>query len=327
MTEDRGQGLTLAAIGAFTVGGVALLVGAVVLFGRFNLFSTTLRAAIVFQDTISGLSIGAPVTFRGVRVGAVEGITVQFDSQTRMAVIPVTIVLDPAHVVLTGGGGKTAADLSQLIASGLRAELDTQSFVTGSSAIGLDFDPAYPAVLHPGITTLPEIPARPSVIQLVTNQLTQLPLRELAENGNATLKSLRALSDKLDQSLPPLIDRLTAISGGLAGVVAAAGHTLTELQARIDATLGDIDRVARTGDAQLAQRGAELHAVLTSSDRTIAAAREVLANLKSLTSDRGAERVNIDAALQDLATTAASLRGLANDVEHNPQLLLTGRRP
>jgi len=37
--------------------------------------------------------------------------------------------------------------------------------------------------------------------------------------------------------------------------------------------------------------------------------------------------VNLEAALRDLAASAASLRGFSNDVEHNPQLLLTGRRP
>jgi paraquat-inducible protein B len=56
-------------------------------------------------------------------------------------------------------------------------------------------------------------------------------------------------------------------------------------------------------------------------------ARETLNDLRSLTSSRGETRANLDATLRDLAAAAASLRGFANDVEHNPQLLLTGRRP
>ena len=55
--------------------------------------------------------------------------------------------------------------------------------------------------------------------------------------------------------------------------------------------------------------------------------RELLGNLKGLTSDRGAARTNIEATLRDLAAAAASLRGFANDVEHDPRLLLTGRKP
>ncbi len=52
-----------------------------------------------------------------------------------------------------------------------------------------------------------------------------------------------------------------------------------------------------------------------------------MADLQTLTAARAPARVNIESALRDFATAAASLRGLANDVEHSPQLLLTGRRP
>ena len=68
------------AIGAFVFGGLVLAFGAVILFGNFRLFSPTTKAAVVFQGSISGLSVGAPVTFRGVRVGAVEGIVLDVES-------------------------------------------------------------------------------------------------------------------------------------------------------------------------------------------------------------------------------------------------------
>ena len=54
---------------------------------------------------------------------------------------------------------------------------------------------------------------------------------------------------------------------------------------------------------------------------------DLLGDVRSMTSDRAAARANIESTLRDLAAAAASLRGFANDVEHNPQLLLTGRKP
>jgi paraquat-inducible protein B len=210
--------------------------------------------------------------------------------------------------VLTGGKGTEAVDLVNLSARGLRAELNIQSFVTGQSEIDLDFDSASPSVMHPGVTRLPEIPTRQSTIQKMQEQLSRLPLRELTDNANATLRSLRTLSKKLDNALPPLIDNLRATSDRSAVAIAAAGQAVTEIQGRLDATLGDISRLAKAGTVQLQ-------------------AREILADLKGVTSERGTDRANIDSALRDLATTAAALRGLATDVERNPQLLLTGRRP
>ena len=315
------------AVGAFVLGGTVLVLGAVVLFGKFSLFHPRLRAAVVFEDSISVLSVGAPVTFRGVRVGAVEGIALQFDPGTHVATIPVTVQLDPGSVRVTPQEGAAAPDLAQLVTRGLRAELNTQSFVTGQSQIDLDFDPASPAVLHAGSTGLPEIPTRQSTIQRVKDQISQLPLRELADNANATLGSLRELSEKLDAALPALVESLRATSDRSAQVVDAAAQAIRHLQERTDATLGDISRLAVTGDRQLGQRGADLHTLLASSTQAVQQARDTLGDVQGLTSNRAAARVNIESALRDLAAATASLRGLANAVERNPQLLLTGRRP
>jgi len=324
--EDDGAGRQ-AVIGAFALGGVGLALAAIVLFGDLHPFSRTLKAGIVFQDSVSGLAIGAPVTFRGVRVGGVTGIAVHFDPATQTASIPVTVLLDSQRVVLAPDSDNSTFDLPHLVAQGLRAELNTQSFVTGQSEINLEFDPASSAGLHPAITNLPEIPTRQSTIQRVREQLSQLPLRELADNANATLQSLRGLSERLDQSLPPLIESLRTTSDRSAIAVDTASKGITALQARLDGTLGDVSRLLAVGGQQLTQRGGELHTVLQSSNQAIVQTRDMLTDLKSLTSERGADRANIDSTLRDLATAAAALRGLAHDVERNPQLLLTGRRP
>jgi paraquat-inducible protein B len=91
--------------------------------------------------------------------------------------------------------------------------------------------------------------------------------------------------------------------------------------------LNAITQVASSGDQQLTQRGAELHTLLATSNQAISQMNDLVRDLKSVTSERAAPRANIEATLRDLAAAAASLRGFANDVEHNPQLLLTGRKP
>ena len=111
------------AVGAFVLGGTVLVLAAIILFGKFQIFNPTLRAAIVFQDSISGLTVGSPVTFRGVRVGAVDSIALQFDPKTRTAYIPVIVQLNPDSVRIARGNDSDTADLARLITGGLRAEL------------------------------------------------------------------------------------------------------------------------------------------------------------------------------------------------------------
>jgi paraquat-inducible protein B len=321
----RGDKQTI--VGAFVLGGIVLGLAAIVLFGKFSLFNPSVRAAIIFENSIAGLSIGAPVTFRGVRVGSVESIGIEFDPKTKVAYIPTTVRLDPGHALITRKTGGDRVDLTDLITRGLRAELNVQSFVTGQSEIDLDFDPASAPILHSDIADLPEIPTRQSTLQKATEQLSQLPLREMADNTSAMLKSLRSLTEKLDRDLLPLVASLKATSDGSARTIDTARQAIGELQGRMDATLGAIGQVAGTADQQLSQRGAELHALLATSDQTMQQVRGLIGDLKSLTSERAASRTNLDATLRDLAAAAAALRGFANDVEHNPQLLLTGRRP
>jgi paraquat-inducible protein B len=312
------------ATGAFVFGGLVLALAAIILFGNFRLFSPVTRAAVVFQGSISGLSVGAPVTFRGVRVGAVQSISLQYDVLSNTAFIPVTIDLEPERVRFRGeGAGTRGPDVPTLVQHGLRAELDIQSLVTGQSQINLDFAPSGPALLHPTVTKLPEIPTRLSTFQRV---LSKLPLADLAKQADGALQSIQDLAEKLDSSLPSLVTTLTSRSEELSRTIAVATNAITDLQSRLDAMLAHFTQLAVTGDQQISQRGNDLRLLLASSTQAMEQARATLNDARSLVSGRAGARANLEATMRDLAAAAASLRGFASDVEHNPQLLLTGRR-
>src|SRR3978361_2423674 len=122
-----------AIVGGVVLGGVALRLGEVGVVGNFSLVNPSVQAAVVFQGSIAGLSVGAPVTFRGVRVGAVETVGIDFDPKTEVAYIPVIVRLTPNQAAGTRQAGVGAADLPGLITRGLRAELNVQRFGTGTS--------------------------------------------------------------------------------------------------------------------------------------------------------------------------------------------------
>jgi paraquat-inducible protein B len=217
--------------------------------------------------------------------------------------------------------------VANLVKRGLRAEINTVSFVTGQSEIDLDFDASSPANLHPDITDLIEIPAKVSDLERVKQQISQLPLRDLADNANATLKTVHALGEKMLDTLPPLLASLQTTSDHSQMALDEAAHAIVDLRGRLDTTLDSLNHLAGSGDKQLALRSADLHAVLAQAAETMARARAVLDNVHGLTSARAGMRLDLEATLRDLAATAAALRGFASDVERNPQLLLTGRRP
>ncbi len=314
-----------ALVGAFVLGGTGLLVAAFVLFGNFHPFARTTKAVLVFHGASSGLAVGSPVTFRGVQVGAVDRVVIEYNPVTKDAYIPVYVTMRPDDIILTNSSHRLP-NLEELIKQGLRGEMNLKSFVTGTSEIDLDFSPSTPAVFHPDIAHVTEIPTRQSTIAAMTQSLQDLPLKQIGENADATLASVRQLSDKLDKDLPALIQSIRETSDHSRDMVDATRKAITDFEPAITRTLLSVDRLANAGTSQLDARGRELHAVLQSSNEAVQQATKSLANLENMTSPRSADRTDLEASLRDIAAAASALRGFATDVEHNPQLLLTGRR-
>ncbi|MBA5726238.1 MlaD family protein [Bombella favorum] len=308
-------------IGLFVVLGGVLLLFIIMAFGHLRLFSKTRDVALVFQNSISGLSVGAPVNFRGVKVGSVKSITLHVDPQDRKAYIPVIITLETeqVHVVEDHDKGKQI-NLQGMVDDGLRAGLNLQSLVTGQSNIELDFDKSVPATLHPRITSLPEIPVRLSAMEKLKNTLEQIPIKDISQHADTALLSITALSDNLHQDLPSLIASMKKTSDQSQETIQTATETIRDLRTHLDVTLEKMNKLLDTGNSQLEMRGKDIHKTLASATATLEALQDIL-------SARSVDRANLDAALRDIAATASSLRGFASDVERNPQLLLMGRRP
>lgn len=321
MTRTR-----LAAVGLFVLCGAALAVFTVVSFGAIDPFQHDVSAEIVFEGTVSGLGMGAPVTFRGVPIGHVTSIGIDYDARTHRAYIPVRIELQDGKVHFSGTPSGARLSIATWVRDGLRARLVPVSLISGDTEIDLDFDSSDAPRLHPQIADLPEVPVAGSAAGPLAQQLSALPLQQLARNASLTLQSLRRLAGSLNETLPPLLDSATRSSMMAGQAFDAARVSLSQLQRRMDVTLAGIDRLTATGQGELAGRGADLHALLVSSNQAVLAARETLGNLESLTDVQSPERTNLDETLRDLSDASASLRGFAADIQQNPRLLLTGRR-
>src|SRR5262249_32011528 len=111
---------------------------------------------LVFQGSVRGLSIGAPVEFDGITVGEVTDIKAHFDARTYDFSVPVTIQVDPARFGVEVRGAAAEADLKMahrkvietLVARGLRGRLETGSLISGAQYIAFEFiKDATPATL------------------------------------------------------------------------------------------------------------------------------------------------------------------------------------
>lgn len=315
----------LAAIGFFVLCGLALAVFTTISFGDVHPFHHGQPADIVFNGSVSGLEVGAPVTFRGVPVGQVSAITIEYDPTYHLAYVRVQVMLQDGRVSFANAEGARPS-MAGWVAAGLKAQLVPTSLISGQTEINLDFIPSQPARLHPGLTDQPEIPAARGTAGPVAQQLSELDLEKLARDADLTLENVRRLTGLLSSSLPPFLQSATRSSVKAGQALDAARGAMNELVARVDVTLNSVNRFTDIGSRQLSGRGADLHALLVSSNQAVLQARDALSNVKGMTDRQSPARANLEQTLRDLSAASASLRGATADIEQDPALLIRGRR-
>jgi len=176
-------------IGVFVLGAVTLLVLSLIIFSSGKYFRRTNKYVLFFDDSVKGLAVGAPVTFKGVKIGTVSDISLVYDPDTKFAIIPVIIETEPDRIKDTPTRRETS-NMRFLINKGLRAQLETLNFLTGQLAVTLDFFPDKPARFRDLMKKYPEIPTVPSPLGELQKNIGEIPLKEISLDLQASMRSL-----------------------------------------------------------------------------------------------------------------------------------------
>jgi paraquat-inducible protein B len=265
------------------------------------------------------------VTLRGVKIGTVSSMKVYLKLPDLVPVIPVYMEIEPHRVSWTSRSGPGESDLELAIRAGLRAQLATQSLVTGQVSINLDFYPNTTASLSDNNDSLPEIPTIPSDFQHIKDELADLKLPDLAEKARTALVGINGLIGELNGKIGPMADSLKQTSDTARVTLETTQEAVRQLQADASRTLGSIDHLASTTESQVQTAGKGIDKVTASADRAVTRADKVMNNLNDLTAPRSPMRDDLTAAIRDLAASASSLRNFSHDIERNPNSLLLGR--
>src|SRR4029077_17034689 len=131
-------------IGGFVVGALLLTIIGVLAFGGGQFLKPKAKGVIYFQGSLGGLDVGAPVTFRGVKIGTVTNIVIEYDIANQVLHIPVYFELETDKFQVVSGQRNPVKNIDALISRGLRGQLETLSMVTGQVSINFDFHPETP---------------------------------------------------------------------------------------------------------------------------------------------------------------------------------------
>lgn len=312
-------------IGGFVLGGAALAVIAAVVFGSGRLFRDTRTFISFFNGSVAGLDVGAPVRFRGIQVGSVTDVLLDLPGVERDGRdLRIAVVYDLDRDLVEARGATVRLDdpfdINALIELGVRAELATESLVTGRKYIALDLDPDDPVLLEglPG-APYPEIPTVTTGFERIEEEAYRL----IAQLSAVRLDTLVTVATEAFSQIGELAgsSNLQTVMAQLPGTVDRLNTTIVDFQgllARVDSSL--------TPMAEGVQRTTEqATATLQQLDSTLVNVGVVMDGVEGVLEPESPLFVQFERAMIDLSDASRALRDLADYLERNPSALIRGR--
>jgi paraquat-inducible protein B len=314
------------AVGAFVLGAVALVLGAVLWLSSGDWFEPRDRFVVIFPGSVRGLNKGAPVTFRGVKTGEVQSVgAVITDRRDDPIVIVVTIEITRYVVSAPEGTRRPFADITgaqfaqELVARGLRARLMSSSLLTGQKYIDMDFLPEDPPRIVGVKAAYPELPTTPTAMEKLgekgeqfIEKLAELPIDQMLEDVRQALQSLRTILESED---------LKGAISGARRATNAVPPTLEEARATFAEARKTLDTVA--GETRVTASAARdaLREARDALDR----AEQTLGRLEETASGTDEARVRAVEVIEELSRTLKALRNLVDYVQTHPEAIVLGK--
>ncbi|MDA3918668.1 MAG: MlaD family protein [Deltaproteobacteria bacterium] len=263
-----------------------------------------------FHNSVRGLSIGAPVEFRGFPFGQVVDIGLEADWEKNETKIVVKIEVEPERLQQFIEKNVAPANaLKKMVGKGLRAQLQTGNLITGSLFVAIDmFKTASPAhlVMHDDIIELPTIPASldeitSNVTALLAN-LSKIPVEDI---GSALLDTINSF-DETSKSFKTTGDGINKI---------IYSDSLKKSIASLNQSMEHIQRLTSEFEQKLPP------AIDSISEQTTA----TLGQIEKLAASDSPIIFELKQALTQFTKTAQSIKKLTDYLERHPESLIQGK--
>ena len=339
------------AIGGFVLGALALIVVGVLIFGSGKFMTKTETYVMYFEGSVRGLNVGAPVVFRGVKIGSVTRIELLANTDDLSFTIPVFAEVEQNKFTLTGD---EILDLSPeeqlplLVARGMRAQLIKQSMVTGQLIVELDFHRGKPAKLVAGYSEYMQIPTIRSGMDDLVKQIEKAPIQEIlnkvlsAVDGiekainskevkkslsylEQTVKNLNKLVLNIDSRIEPLVSTVEETVKDYGKLARNVDRQVKPVLSGIVETERHAYKLVKNVNAQVTRLGSSIEEAAKSANAALVEATKTLNTIEGLTSEDSQMMYQITTTLKELSAAARSIRVWADYLERHPEALVRGK--
>lgn len=252
---------------------------------------------VEFFESIRGLSVGAPVEFRGIQIGSVSDIQLKVSPNQMNFSTMVGVTIERERLGLTGQVPKDLdIQIRKMVDDGLRVQLKTGNLLTGQLLVDVNYYPDAPKVDETRYNNLLVIPSLPSSSQAVIDgvtsiikQIDALPIKEIGQSLQGSLLGIEKLVNN-----PDLQQAMQSIRQISANVETTTHNLNTDTMPEVTDTLE------------------ELH--------------NLIAELEGWISADSPLKENLLRSLQEIGKAARSINSLSEMLERHPEALIHGKK-
>ncbi|MFK8050233.1 MAG: MlaD family protein [Halioglobus sp.] len=309
-------------IGAFVLGAVVIAVAGILFVSGSGIGQDRTTVVMVFDGSVKGLSIGAPVALRGVQIGQISDIDLIFDADTIDIIMFVEAEIREENIKRRGDS--EGDFIEEMIARGLRAQLNTQSILTGLLYVQLDFHPNSELVLAHTQSPYTQIPTIPTDLQRLSREFESINFSQVADDLTSLSHGLKMFVLNEDfQQMPKDLNRTLAavetMSSRLSEQLKNAGPKFGALMDKASVTLD-------AANAEIPKLSSSARETLVNLNKALDSFNSAVDEIDHLVGDDSSTRYELNNALRELALAGRAMQLLAKTLEEQPEAILRGKR-
>ncbi len=310
------------AVGAFILGSLLLTFFLLLFFTGSNWFSNRDNYVLLYDTSIKGLNVGAPVTIKGVKIGQVTDIRASIYGESTGVLNTVTVEIEPD--LLERSGSAKPRPLNELVKRGLRAQLRLQSLLTGLLYVDVDFHPDKPAQFKNVKTRYAQLPTTPTDLEQLTRDLEAIDVNKLGKDLQQIVGGINLLVN--DSSIQHLAGDLSTTVTAIRTAANDVSVAAKDLNERFKPLASNANDLVVTLNNDLPQLVRKLDRTLLALEQASQSVNRSSANAEFLTSGDSPLLYRINTAAASIDSAAERLRTLSELLEREPQALIYGKQ-
>lgn len=321
------------AIGAFIVGAILLVFIALLFFSGGQLFSHKERVVMYFEESVQGLQIGAPVKLKGVVLGEITDIQINFPSDENNSDgnngdgknIATTVTADLALQRISRKGVRVDRKFFEdAIDKGLRAQLNYQSFLTGLLYVELDFFPETEPKFYNLQDNHLEIPTASTAFEEISKNLQEINIKGLVDNLDKLAVNISkiASSGAIEQTL----DSVKIAADSVALTSNNLNQEVTALSKNLNRTSNELNQLLVTLNQQAPLLAGNINTSLLELQKSLNQFSKAAEGINQSFSEDAPLVNQLTTTLEDVSRSAKAFRSLSETLEQQPEALLRGKK-